>query len=136
MLKNRVLIYFYHCILRVNMTKYCKQAKKDSWTSEYTYEVGARSYKYTGRSNAPFLFVCRHLSLPSLSFCIPYPLPYLILLLLCPPPSPLSFSFLLVPYLLPYLLFLFLSLTLSLTLLFSFSLPYPFPYPSLFTSVP
>ena len=96
-------------------------------TIEYSdwYEVGARSYKYTGRSNAPFLFVCIHLSLPPLSFCIPYPLPYLILLLLCPPPSPLSYSFLLVPYLLPYLLFLFLSLTLSPTLIFSHSFPFP-----------
>ena len=88
-------------------------------------EVGARSYKYTGRSNVPFLFVCRHLSLPSHSFCIPYPLPYLILLLLCPLPFPLSYSFLLVPYLLPYLLFLFLSLTLSPTLIFSHSFPFP-----------
>ena len=62
-------------------------------------EVGARSYKYTGISNAPFLFVCRHRSLPSplpsLSFHIPYSLPYLILLLLCPLPFPLSYSFLL-----------------------------------------
>ena len=63
------------------------------------HEVGARSYEYTGISNAPFLFVCRHRSLPSplpsLSFHIPYSLPYLILLLLCPLPFPLSYSFLL-----------------------------------------
>ena len=43
--------------------------------------------------------MCRHCSLPSplpsLSFHIPYSLPYLILLLLCPLPFPLSYSFLL-----------------------------------------
>ena len=100
-------------------------------------EVGARSYKYTGRSNAPFLFVCRHLSLPSHSFCIFYPLPYLILLLLCP----LQNLSCLVPYPFPYLTVLFLSPTLSLILLSSplfptlsfnylfFSCPFLFPLP-------
>ena len=93
--------------------------------------------------------------LPTLSFLVPYPLPYLNLLSLFPfpltspipilsfpvtypllsPPSIFSYSIPL-PYPLHYLLFLFLSPTLSLTLLFSFSLPYPFPYSSLFPSVP